>query len=176
MRGTGINGVKLKPDIIQYIRLGMGEGIVAEPPAIITSTGLGSCVALILYEKEKKIGGMAHIMLPDSKAVSHGPILPPFWFVDTAIHSLLNGILNKGAFLKNIVAKTAGGASMFPNYTGDSIHIGEQNIESINGILSAMHIPLAGWDTGGNHGRSAEFFLETGRVLIKAIGREDKEI
>lgn len=165
-------------DIIQHIRLGMGEGIVAEYPCVLTSTGLGSCVALMLYDKERKAGGMAHIMLPYSgmvKSLIPAPAsYPPFWFVDTAVYTLLDGLLRKGASLQNILAKAAGGAYMFPSYNGESERIGDQNVENIKGLLTAMHIPLAGWDVGGNHSRSVEFYLESGMVLIKTIGRKDK--
>lgn len=170
---------KCTTDIIQRTNIGMGEGAVAESPSVLIASGLGSCVALILCDKGKKIGGMAHIMLPYSGMI-HSPVAvdlyPPFWFVDTAVYTLLDGLLRRGAFLRHIEAKASGGACMFPVYNGESLGIGEQNVESIRGILTAMQIPITGWEVGGHHGRSVEFYLESDRVVIKAVGKEDKEI
>ncbi len=48
------------------IIVGMGKFFVVDQPATLTCLGLGSCVGLMLYDEEKKISGLAHIMLPDS--------------------------------------------------------------------------------------------------------------
>lgn len=171
---------KLTSDIIERTDIGMGEGAVAESPSVLIASGLGSCVALVLCDKIKKLGGMAHIMLPYSGIIHSSTyavdLYPPFWFVDTAVYTLLDGLLRKGAFLHCIEAKAAGGACMFPVYNGESRGIGDQNVESIRGILTALQIPITGWDVGGRHGRSVEFYLESDRVVIKAVGKEDKEI
>ena len=46
--------------------VGIGEYRVARPPAVLVSLGLGSCVGVALYDPERKVGGLAHIMLPSS--------------------------------------------------------------------------------------------------------------
>ena len=51
---------------INRIEVGMGEGAVAVDPQVLSSPGIGSCVAVALYDSERRIGGMAHVMLPDS--------------------------------------------------------------------------------------------------------------
>ena len=55
-------------------------------------------------------------------------------------------------------------------------HRKEQNILSIRHILRGEQIPLVGEDTGGHHGRSVEFHLDSGRVIVTAIGKEDREV
>ena len=156
------------------IVVGIGEGIVARAPHIISSLGLGSCVVLTLYDTQRRIGGLAHIMLPDSHSVNG--YHTPYQCADTAIAALLDELCGKGAMRRNIVAKMVGGARMFSDYENGSAGIGEQNIASIKNILKRERISLIGEDTGGHHGRSIEFHLSSGRSIIKAIGKADEEI
>ncbi len=160
------------------IQVEMGEGVVMESPHIIKAAGLGSCVAVMLYDSISRLGGLAHIMLPYSNLINNGSshIPFPYQFADTAIETLLKEMKRKSPLTKGIVAKAAGGARMFSHYEGLSTGIGEQNISNIKALLRENHIPLIGWDVGGNHGRSVEFYLDSGNVIIKTIGKEDREI
>jgi chemotaxis protein CheD len=156
------------------IKIEMGEGVVARAPSVISVVGLGSCVALILYDTKRRIGGIAHIMFPNS---DNGDVsCTPFQCADTAIRDLLEDLRNQGAHLQDIVAKMAGGSRMFPFYNGVKQSVGEDNIESIVSLLKREGIPLTGKDVGGNYGRSVEFHLNSGRLMVKTIGRETKEI
>ena len=65
---------------------------------------------------------------------------------------------------------------MFPSYSDTSMGIGEQNIVSIRRLLEKEHIPIVGLDVGGNHGRNVEFRLESGRIIVTALGKEDKDL
>ena len=152
----------------------MGEGAVARAPYIISSLGLGSCVAVILYDTQRGIGGLAHIMLPDSTSLNG--TYTPYGCADTAIVTLIQGLLDRGAARRHLVAKIAGGASMFANYGKSDNGIGAQNIMTIKRILKGETIKLIGQDTGGHFGRSVEFYLDSGKVLVTAIGKQAKEI
>ena len=187
---------------IENIAVEMGEGAVTRAPRTISSQGLGSCVAIALYDTQRKIGGLAHIMLPNSSGlpneksqvqnpkseIENSPIqnpIPPcgtkiqneiLHSAEIAIPCLLERLHNWGAMRQNIVAKMVGGARMFSNYENGGPSIGEQNIMSIKEILRREGIPLIGVDIGGHHGRNVELHLESGKVIVTAIGREEKEI
>jgi chemotaxis protein CheD len=156
------------------VQVAIGEGVVARAPHTISSLGLGSCVAVILYDAQRRIGGLAHIMLPDSASV-HGR-RTSYQCADTAIATLLKRLRSNGAARQDIVAKIVGGARMFSFYEDSNTSIGEQNIRSVRHILRTEQIPLVGEDTGGRHGRSVEFHLDSGRVIVTAIGKEDREV
>lgn len=181
------------------IQVAMGEGVVASAPYIVLSSGLGSCVAVILYDARRKIGGLAHIMLPaqlrnvecgmwneqsamrgsavrNPKLVLSPVEVSPFRFADTAIVVLLERLRSRGAVQRDIVAKMVGGARMFSYYEDPNTGIGAQNIASVRHILRGERIALIGEDTGGHHGRSVEFNLDSGRVIVTAIGKQEKEI
>jgi len=172
------------------VRVGMGEGVVTRAAGIISSLGLGSCVVVTLYDAQQRIGGLAHIMLPDSSQMPMGnddcemrnnnPESEirnrRYHCADTAIVALLDELCGKGATRRNIVAKMVGGARMFPDYNDGSRGIGEQNIMSIKHVLRRECISLIGEDVGGHHGRTVKFRLDSGKLIVKAIGKEDKEI
>jgi len=156
------------------IEVTMGKGAVTRAPHIISSSGLGSCVVVTLYDAKQKLGGLAHIMLPDSN--SRNGCHPPYQCADTAIAALIEELRSKRASPRYIVAKLVGGAKMFLSSEDFSLGIGGQNIISIKHILKRKRIPVIGENTGGNYGRSVEFYLDSGKVMVKAIGREVKEI
>jgi len=156
------------------IEVGMGRGVVERSPHIITSLGLGSCVVVTLYDTQRKIGGLAHIMLPDSVSVNGSRM--PYKCAYTAIAELLKRLSRKGVAQRHVVAKIVGGARMFSDYGNGSTGIGEQNIGSLKDILRRERIPLVGEDTGGNYGRNVQFHLDSGKVIVSAIGKEDREM
>lgn len=165
------------------IRIGIGEGVVVKPPCIVMAEGLGSCVALVLYDIQSGIGGMAHIMLPGSSEYRHkksgggeSELFAPYYCADTAISALLEELQNNGAQAQNIIAKMAGGARMFPTYNGTETGIGGQNIACIRWFLKKKLIPLVGEDIGGDYGRSVEFHAYNGKLVVTAVGKEPIEI
>lgn len=155
-------------------QVAMGEGAVTRAPHLVSSVGLGSCVAVTIYDTTRKIGGLAHIMLPDSSQIcSHNS---QYKCADTAIAALLQELQSKGAVRQNMVAKIVGGAQMFSSYDDSNSGVGKQNIMSIKRILDRERIPLIGEDIGGHHGRNIEFHLDSGKVIVRAMGKEGREI
>jgi len=153
----------------EIIRVGMADLKVANHPAILTTLGLGSCVGITLYDKKKKIIGMVHIMLPNSRIATASSNKAKF--ADTGIMELLEQMLALGANKMNLVAKMAGGAQMFAfEGTNESMKIGQRNSEAAKMILQNLGIPWVGEDTGGSHGRTIELHSEDGRLMVKTIG------
>ncbi len=174
-----VGGVRGGGRTVTKIRVGIGEGAVAKAPGIIIAEGLGSCVALVLYDIKQGVGGMAHILLPTSseyKSRKSG-VFSPYLYADTAIDALLKELrCQNGTLLPNVVAKIVGGARMFPVYNGIGTGIGEQNVTHIRHYLKKNLVPLASEDVGGNHGRSVEFHVHSGKIIVTAIGKEPREI
>ena len=153
----------------EIIRVGMADLKVANHPAILTTLGLGSCVGITLYDKKKKIIGMAHVMLPSSKIASANTNRAKF--ADTGIIELLDQMLAVGASKNDLVAKMAGGAQMFAfEGTNESMKIGARNSEAAKMLLQKLGIPLLSEDTGGTHSRTIELYSDDGRLMVKTIG------
>ncbi|SHM11313.1 chemotaxis protein CheD [Caldanaerovirga acetigignens] len=155
---------------MEIIRVGMGEYKTAKAPAMLVSFGLGSCVGVALYDGVRKIGGLAHIMLPDSSLAGKKDFNPGK-FADTAIEHLVAELKNGGASTKNLVAKIAGGAQMFQLKSENSVMmIGKRNVEAVRRKLNQLNIDLIAEDVEGNYGRTIEFCCETGKLTVKTIG------
>lgn len=142
--------------------VGIAQIVVLKAPERICCMGLGSCVAIFLYDATTKIGGVAHVLLPKAP---HGTKVVSK-YADTAIKSLLEEVLAKGAHRGQLKAKLVGGAQMFPNLNITVTDIGKQNIDEAKRALKGLGIAVVAEDTQGNRGRSATFDLENGRVSI----------
>jgi len=154
----------------ENIRVGMADYKIAKSPATLITLGLGSCVGVILYDSVNKIGGLAHVMLPDSN-FSVKTEYNPGKFADTAIDVLVKEILELGGDRRNFISKIAGGAQMFQIRSENNImQIGKRNVEAVRAKLSQLKIRIVAEDVEGNHGRTIEFFCETGELTIKTIG------
>ncbi len=159
------------------IHVGMGELEISSHPGKLRTTGLGSCIALIIYDYNLKIGGLAHIMLPSDPGKSNGGTGKFGKYADVAIPYLYNKLIGNGSKNHNLWAKMAGGAQMFAFESTDyTIRIGERNIKEVKKILKELQIPLRGTDIGGNKGRTIEFDLSTGELKIKSFQNEEKII
>jgi len=135
----------------------------------IVTLGLGSCVAIMLHDPQAGAGGMAHILLP-SRSLARDTTNPAK-FPETAIPFLIEKLSALGADPRHLVAKLAGGASMFAQLmTPGAVQMGERNIAATRNALRAAAIPIAGEAVGGEAGRSVRFYVADGRVEIRSVG------
>lgn len=160
----------------EIIKVGMADLKVCVSPNGVTTLGLGSCVGIALRDPVTKIGGLVHIMLPDSKAI-RGSESNISKFADTGIVELVRQMELLGANRKRMTAKLAGGAMMFAfQNKSELVRIGDRNVEAAKKILEQMNIPVLSEDTGATYGRTVIFFPETGDYVIRAVGKPEKII
>ena len=159
----------------EIIKVGMADLKVCKSPDGITTLGLGSCVGIAIRDPITKIGGLAHVMLPDSSAIRQNNNI--YKFADTGIVELVRLMELEGAKKARMVAKIAGGAQMFAfqNKT-DLVRVGDRNVEASKKALKALGIPILAEDTGENFGRTVIFYPETGDYVIRAVGKEERVI
>ncbi len=139
---------------------------------VLVTFGLGSCVGIALYDQKAKIGGLAHILLNDSTKFVRPSVtnVNPAKFADTAIPHLLEMMVKMGAQKSSIVAKIAGGASLF-NFKSESGNVGDKNIEAVRIKLKELGVSIVFEDVGGKHGRTMRLFVDTGEVTISTAGK-----
>ena len=159
---------------MEVIKVGIADLKVAKNPGVLVTIGLGSCVGIALYDKVNKVGALIHIMLPKSTEVKAKDNKAKF--ADTSIPVALNEMEKMGAKKSNITAKIAGGARMFSFVTTDVMNVGDRNVVATKDVLKEHGIKLLKHDTGGNKGRTVEFETATGKVRIKSMGKEVKEL
>ena len=157
------------------IKVGMADLNVCVSPDSITTLGLGSCVGIALRDPVTKIGGLAHVMLPDSTTICNNTNIPKF--ADTGIEELVRQVVAKGANRGRLVAKIAGVAQMFEFQSkNEMVRVGERNVEATKKKLAQLKIPILAEDTGKNYGRTVIFYPETGDFVIRAVGKQEYSI
>lgn len=141
---------------------------VASGDDVLVTVGLGSCVAIMLYDADTKIGGLAHILLP-SKALARQADNPAK-FPQTAVPALVERMVAAGANPRRITARLAGGASMFSQLAPPgTIQMGERNLVSTRQALNAQNIPLTGESVGGDFGRTVRLHCRDGRIEVSSV-------
>ena len=147
------------------IRVEMAEFAIAESPKVLIATGIGSCIGVCLYAKQRKTGALAHIMLPysEEKEIFGNPLR----YADRAIDTMLSNLFNRGIQSADLAAKIVGGANMFPFLLSPSEQMGTRNAEAVKEILTKKGVKLTAEHVGGNFGRSLRFELDTGIVTVE---------
>ena len=165
------SSTKERADVI----LGLGKLRAARgDDVVLTSLGLGSCVALCAYDPVTKVGGMAHMVLPERNSSAREPSPK---FVDCAIPMLLAEMSELGAQKGRLVVKLAGGAQMTAVADGNPLmNIGARNLEAARATLAAMGLRVQAEETGGEHGRTVRLYLGTGKLMVSTAGGESFEV
>jgi len=153
----------LQNKILHRIHINPGELFTSNEPHEI-STILGSCVAVCIWDRQNRFGGMNHFMLPhctdlDKKSNRYGNI---------AMQELLRQILEMGSRRSNLVIKAFGGSSVLSFQTG-SFEIGKQNREEFEKWLDQTSLKLVASNMGGKLGRKIVFNTATGEVKMSFI-------
>lgn len=159
----------------EIIKVGMADLKICVSPNAVTTLGLGSCVGIAIRDPKTGIGGLAHVMLPDSTQIKDNKNIPKF--ADTGIEELVKQIVATGASKTRLVAKIAGGAQMFAFQSNNAlVRVGERNVAASKKKLQELHIPLLAEDTGENYGRTVVFYPESGDFIIRSVGKPEKVI
>jgi chemotaxis protein CheD len=163
--------------LTEPLHVGVAELKVSDNSDTLVSFGLGSCVAVAIFDPVRKAGGLAHVMLPESRGQESD--MAPGKFADTAIPSLVDELVALGAKKRRLLCKIVGGAQMFEipgtriKHTGPTFgphtHIGARNVEAVKRALGKEKIPLVGEDIGGRHGRTVFFETGTGEMKVSSI-------
>ncbi|HTB84808.1 MAG TPA: chemotaxis protein CheD [Candidatus Sulfotelmatobacter sp.] len=139
-----------------------------DPGAELVTYSLGSCLGITIYDPLKQIGGLLHLMLPDSNIDTVKAGAMPSMFVDTGVPRLFHAAYNLGAERSRLVIKVAGGAQLLDS-TG-IFNIGARNAEAFKKIIAQHGLLIQSSDTGGPASRTLRFDLATGNVSIKSPG------
>lgn len=158
------------------IKVGIAQMDVVKVPNTIRTSGLGSCVGVVLYDESKRIAGLVHVMLPDS-SLGRTQQINEAKFADTGVTALIDLLKREGAQSFKLKAKIAGGAQMFQfSSDKDSMRIGPRNVEAVKAQLRKLNIPIIGEDTGGNSGRTIEFNPATSILNIRTVNQGVSEL
>lgn len=145
--------------------IGIGEYKISDDPQVMLKTyALGSCVAVIVYDKVEKIAGMIHIALPDSKINPKKAETRPGFFADTGVPLLIREMRKRGASKQNSWIKLVGGSNIMDEEK--TFDIGRRNAIAVKRLLWKNGLGVIREDIGGNISRTVSVTVGDGEVTI----------
>ncbi len=128
-------------------------------------TLLGSCVAITLWHRHKRMGGMCHYLLPSRRRSADTPLEGRFG--DEAMELMVEALYRAGTRPDEFDAHLYGGADTMPDTAGAKFNIGERNIEAGWAMIDHYGFQLQGVDVGDNVPRTVTLRLATGEVDMR---------
>jgi chemotaxis protein CheD len=151
--------------------VGIGECKVTDDPRrTLITYALGSCVGVTIWNRQARMAGLLHAMLPDSNLDPARARQSPFIFVDTGLARLIEEMKSRAASPRDLVVKVAGGASLIES--SQQFQIGRNNVTAVGNCLRRHGLSLEASDTGGNGSRTMLLALMTGGVSLRRGARE----
>ncbi|MBO4247227.1 chemotaxis protein CheD [Halomicrobium sp. IBSBa] len=147
-------------------KVGIAEYAVTTDEAVLTTSGLGSCIGVALYDPDSNTAGLVHVMLPRHDEGEGARAK----FADTGVEMLLEEMERAGAQRRSTEAKIAGGSDML-DFSENGSSIGSRNAATVRETLAANDIPILGEDVGGDYGRSLRLEAATGDLVVKSASQ-----
>jgi len=145
-----------------------GEYFVHDEDVLIMTT-LGSCIAACLWDRNARVGGMNHFMLPDVGAgMTDGGRYGSY-----AMELLINELLKRGASRATLEAKVFGGAAVISGMS--SLNVGERNTRFVFDYLQTERIPVVSKDVLEIYPRKVCFFPASGKAMVKRLAPTNPE-
>lgn len=155
---------------MSQIAVGMGElEVSADPETILVTYALGSCVAVIVHDPVRRVGGMIHYMLPISAITPEKAKARPAMFADTGVPMLFQRMYSLSCKKSDLVVKVVGGASI--NDDNGTFDIGRRNYVVLRKMFWKVGVIVAAEDVGGHVSRTTRLFVESGRTVVHSTDR-----
>lgn len=145
-----------------------------EPGDQLVTYALGSCVALVVYEPDSKIGGILHYMLPESGLDKKKADEAPYMFADTGVPLLLQRLYNLGAQKRKLIIRLAGGAQVMD--PAGVFNIGKRNQLAVKKLLWKEGLLVHAEHLGGTVSRTVRLDINDGRMMIREPGAPEYEV
>ena len=133
---------------------------------ILIMTTLGSCIAACLWDRDAKIGGMNHFMLPEGDAGSGR-------YGSYAMELLINELMKRGAHRSSMEAKVFGGGAVIAGMS--SLNVGERNTKFVMDYLKTEHIPIVSKDVMDVYPRKVCYLPASGKAMVKRLAAANTE-
>ncbi len=144
-----------------------GEYFVHDEDILIMTT-LGSCIAACLWDRERKIGGMNHFMLPDGEGGADSGRYGSF-----AMELLINELIKRGCSRATMEAKVFGGGAVISGM--NSINVGERNTAFVLDYLRTERITVVSKDVMDIYPRKVCFLPASGKAMVKRLASANTE-
>jgi chemotaxis protein CheD len=147
--------------------------ISADPKQYLITYALGSCLGVSIYDPVARVGGLLHIMLPESAIDPQQNGFNPYKYVDTGIPSFFKDTYKLGAQKHRLIVKLAGCAQIADD--AGIFNIGKRNYAAARKLLWKNNVLIEAEHCGESISRTMSLEIATGRVLLK-MGKEQIEL
>ena len=155
--------------------MGIGDCHVSSNPAdVLVTYALGSCICVTLHDRAAHVGGLLHILLPDSGLDMPRAKENPFLFADTGVPLLLQRAYSLGARRERLVVNLAGGAQM--SIAANLLEVGPKNIRATREVLAQTGIKISNQAVGGAVARTVRLKVDTGEVILQQTQTEQGKV
>ena len=152
--------------------VGVADMKIADAPGdIIVTHALGSCLGIAAYDPHAHVGGLLHVMLPQSSINPEKAAVNPYMFVDSGLPAFFHRLYDAGGAKGRMVVKVAGGSNV-QAMTEDRFAIGKRNHVLLRKIFWQNNILIAAEDVGGTRPRTMYLEIGTGRTWLNTAGVE----
>jgi len=146
-----------------------GEFFVHDEDVLIMTT-LGSCIAACLWDRQAKVGGMNHFMLPEGMGQGDNS---SGRYGSYAMELLINEMMKKGASRLTMEAKVFGGGAVISGM--NTINVGERNTQFVLDYLKTERIPVVSRDVLDVYPRKVCFLPASGKAMVKRLASTNPE-
>jgi chemotaxis protein CheD len=151
---------------VRRMVIGIGEFAVSNRPGdVIMTHGLGSCIAVCVFDPKVSVAGMLHFLLPEARINPARALLQPAIFADTGIPRLLEAAAQQGLVARRAIVRLVGGAEMAVS-PDVAFNTGRRNVLAARNLLWRSGVFVAGQDVGGTAARTLHLSVATGRLLV----------
>lgn len=155
--------------------VGVADMVVSnDKGAELVTYSLGSCLGVVVYDAGRKIGGLLHLMLPDSTIDANKAAKAPYMFVDTGVPRLFQAVYGLGSDRSRVTVKVAGGAQFLDQQR--VFNIGERNFQALYSLLNRNGHRIHAQEVGGTISRTIRLDFSTGDLVIQSPGTTPRRI
>lgn len=157
------------------ISVSLGEiRSVHKSSEVLVAFGLGSCVAICLWEPVIELALMAHVVLPASGGRND---VNPGKFADLALPRMVDQVRSLGGRSERLVVRIAGGASVLAMPGAPPLlQVGDRNVEAVLAVAERLRLHVSARDVGGVRGRTVRLAGASGDVYVRTLGEAERRI
>jgi chemotaxis protein CheD len=154
--------------VTSQVLVAMAEFRTAAAPARLICPGLGSGVGVCAYDRDSKLGAVAHFVLPASRDQFRAE--RPARFVTTGLEALLEELVDTGCDPARLVIAYAGGAqAMSAGDRPQIVDLGTRNVAALKETLAKLGLEAVAHEVGGTHGRSLSLCASSGEMRVRSV-------
>ena len=148
------------------ITVGMADmKITTDPDSVLVTHALGSCIAVLVHDPVRQVGGMIHYMLPLSSITPEKGIERPAMFADTGVPLLFHRMYDCSCKKSDLVVRVVGGASIHDEM--GTFEIGKRNYVVLRKLFWKSGVAIASESVGGGVSRTVRLFVGDGRTTVR---------